>query len=211
MERSEDGKRRVVAGPPKVEHGAGAARVIASGFIGALFGAVLGSQTVSHQPAVDKRLELAYDAAEKRLAIQLTTLGNLRTLANVALAAATLFVTISVGFGLFNTDKTKGPVLDPSHAKLLIGVLVGVLILLTTCVGTVFLPVKKWEYTPSAKKIMTKYYVFNDEALIRRYVIDEMIRGIEKNNNTLKRRFWGFRTALVLVVAEVALLLSMLT
>jgi hypothetical protein len=39
----------------------------------------------------DKRLELAYDAAEKKLSMQDATLGNVRTRANTLLATAALF------------------------------------------------------------------------------------------------------------------------
>jgi hypothetical protein len=56
----------------------------------------------------DKRLELAYDAAQKKLAMQDTTLGNVRTRANTLLATAALFTSFSAGIGLLNNDPTKG-------------------------------------------------------------------------------------------------------
>ena len=46
------------------------------------------------------------------------------------------------------------------------------------------------------------------EAAIRRYVIAAMIKGADKNHPMLERRQKAFRVAVLLLVVEVALLLS---
>ena len=65
---------------------------------------------VTEPTASDKRLELSYDAAAKKLSMQDATLGNVRTRANTLLATAALFTSFSAGIGLISTDPTKGSV-----------------------------------------------------------------------------------------------------
>jgi hypothetical protein len=98
----------------------------------------------------DKRLELAYDAGEKKLAMQDSTLGNVRTRANNLLATAALFTSFSAGIGLTNTDRTKSPVLSPCAGTALLVVV----ILLGISVLYVALPATNWQFVPSAEKIM---------------------------------------------------------
>lgn len=154
----------------------------------------------------DKRLELAYDAGEKKLAMQDSTLANVRTRANNLLATAALFTSFSAGVGLINTDRTKGPVLSPCAG---IALLV-VLILLGISVLYVILPATNWQFVPSASKIMELYNRGQDETAIRKTVIAAMIQGGKDNQGKLDRRQWALRIAALLLVCEIALLVWIL-
>jgi hypothetical protein len=154
----------------------------------------------------DKRLELAYDAGKKKLAMQDSTLGNVRTRANNLLATAALFTSFSAGIGLINTDRTKGLVLSPcaGTALLIVVILLGISVLY------VALPATNWQFVPSAEKIMEKYDQGQDEASIRKFVIAAMIQGGKDNQAKLDRRQWAFRLAALLLVVEIALLVWIL-
>ena len=158
------------------------------------------------EPEPDKRLELAYDAAEKKLSMQDATLGNVRTRANNLLATAALFTSFSAGIGLLNADSSKGSVFSPLAAGLLLVVVVA----LGACVVVVIWPAKGWVFVPSAAKIMAQYDAGADEASIRKYVIDAMIKGGDKNAVQLRFKQNAFRAAAVLLAAEVALLVLVL-
>lgn len=164
-----------------------------------------GSRSVT-DAAPDKRLELAYDAPVKRLSMQDNTFGNLRARANNLLATAALFTSLSAGVGLLNTDATKGTVVSQTKVTLLLAAVV----LLGLCVLYVLLPVKAWVFGPSAEKIMQKYDDDVDEDSIRKFVVGELIEGIKSNNRKLDRRLWAFRGAALLLICEVALLVSTL-
>jgi hypothetical protein len=156
----------------------------------------------------DKRLELAYDAAMKRLAMQDNTFGNVRTRANNLLATAALFTSFSSGVGLINTDPKKTAVLSPCIAT----VLLVVVLLLGSCVLFVLLPAKGWIYGPSAQKIMDmRDKKMMDEGAIRTEVITRMIEGIDLNNKKLDARLWAFRAAALLLVVEIGILAAHLT
>ncbi|OBJ65816.1 hypothetical protein [Mycobacterium colombiense] len=156
--------------------------------------------------ASDKRLELAYDAAQKKLAMQDTTLGNVRTRANTLLATAALFTSFSAGIGLLNADPAKGPVFSPcASAGLLI-----IVVLLGGCVFYVAWPAKKWHFVPSASIIMEKIRAQETEEAIRTLVTNAMIDGGNENQPKLDRRHLAFRLAVILLVAEVALLIWLL-
>jgi hypothetical protein len=161
---------------------------------------------VPDNPVFDKRLELAYDAAQKMLAMQDTTLGNVRTRANSLLATAALFTSFSAGIGLLNTDRTKGAVLSPcAGAALLI-----IMVVLGACVLYVAWPAKNWAFVPSASIIMQKYRADETTDAIRTFVTDAMVEGGKKNLPKLKWRQRAFRVAIVLLVVEVALLVWLL-
>jgi hypothetical protein len=160
------------------------------------------------QALSEKGLELAYDACQKRLDSQDTTLGNLRSRANTLLASAALFISFSSGVGLIHaSDPTRGPALDPSHAKLLVGIVVA----LAVSVLSVQLPTRKWAYGPQPEVIMTKYQAQWTETGIRFEIVKKMITDIDLNEKKLVRRAWAFRGAALLLMVEAALLLSMLT
>ncbi len=154
----------------------------------------------------DKRLELAYDAGEKKLAMQDSTLGSVRTRANNLLATAALFTSFSAGVGLINTDRTKGPVLSPCAG---IALLV-VVILLGISVLYVVFPTPKWQHVPSASTILEMYNRGQGETAIRKTVIAAMIKGGNDNQGKLDRRQWAFRIAALLLVCEIALLVWIL-
>lgn len=164
-------------------------------------------------PPPDKVLELAYEAAQNYLSIQDATLGNTRTRANTLLSTAALLATFSTAVGLLNTDPDKGTVLPALGAWLQFGVTA----LLGTSVLVVLWPVTGWCFGPSAKEILA---CLADEDLagqrktegeIRKYVIDEMITGINKNTVNLKKKQRAFRYAAVLLVFEVFVLVLALT
>lgn len=154
----------------------------------------------------DKRLELAYDAAQKKLNLQDSTLSNTRTRANTLLATSALFVSFSAGVGLVRTDPTRGAVFPVWAAWVLLGVVVA----LGLSVLFVLWPVKSWCYVPSASIIMKKVDAGDDEVAIRRHVIDAMIEGSATNATALDRKQDAFRVAVVLLVIEVALLVGAL-
>lgn len=156
--------------------------------------------------ATDKRLELAYDAAEKKLAMQDATLGHIRMRANNLLATAALFTSFSAGVGLINTDRSKGPVLSPCAGA----VLLAVVILLGLSALVAIWPVKEWHFVPSAKIIMDKIDAQETEDAIRRFVADGMVQGAVKNQTQLKRKQNAFHVAAVLLAVEVALLVGLL-
>lgn len=151
----------------------------------------------------DKRLELAYNAAQTKLAMQDTTLGNIRTRANTLLASAALFTSFSAGAGLLNTKPDQGSVVSSYAGTSLLVILV----LLGACVIYVDWPATNWAFVPSASIIMEKYRDDETEEAIRVFVTDAMIEGGKKNQPKLDRRQNAFRAAVVLLVAEVALLL----
>lgn len=156
----------------------------------------------------DKRLELAYDAAAKRLTMQDTTFGNVRTRANNLLATAALFISFSAGIGLINTDPKKAAVLSPCIATALLVVV----LLLGICVLFVLLPTRGWIYGPSAQKIMDMRDIEKkNEEEIRTEVITKMIDGIDSNRKKLNARLWGFRLAALLLVVEIGILAAHMT
>jgi hypothetical protein len=161
-------------------------------------------RVVSDEP--DKRLELAYDAGEKKLAMQDSTLANVRTRANNLLATAALFTSFSAGVGLINTDRTKGAVLSPCAG---IALLV-VLILLGISVLYVVFPAPNWQFVPSASKILEMYDQGKGETFIRKTVIAAMIKGGNDNQPKLDRRQWAFRLAALLLLCEIAILVWIL-
>lgn len=156
--------------------------------------------------AADKRLELAYAAAQERLKLQDATLASTRTRANNLLATTALFVSFSAGIGLINTNPESESALCPGVALvlLLVAVALGVSVLI------VMWPAKNWCYTPSAAIIMQKLNAGESEAEIRRHVIDAMINGANANHSMLTDRQNAFRCAVVLLVVEITLLLSAL-
>ncbi len=150
----------------------------------------------------DGRLELAYDAAEKMLTLQESTLANVRSRANNLLAATAVFISFAAGIGVINTDPKKG---------LLLPVIVGlVLLAIVISVGVSVLmimwPAPKWCYVPSARVIVKMTDAGDDESAIRRHVINEMIKGAEANRKMLDEKQNKFRWAVGLVAAEVAVL-----
>lgn len=161
---------------------------------------------MSEPPDSDKRLELAYDAAEKMLALQDSTLANVRTRANNLLAATAVFISFAAGVGMINTDPKKGLLL-PVIAGL---VLLTIVIAVGVNVLMIMWPAKGWCYVPSAKVIMEKTNAGEDEAAIRRHVIEKMIAGAKANGTMLADKQNKFRWAVGLVAAEVAVLAGIL-
>lgn len=160
----------------------------------------------SEEKPADKRLELAYDAARALLATQTDSLSNLRTRANNLLATTALFISFSAGVGLISTDPNRGIVLCPFVAVVLL-LLVGVL---GGCVLFVAWPAKNWAYNPSARIILEHVDAGDDEAAVRRFIIEKMIENAGHNGKKLKDRQVAFRGAVVLLVAEVLLLVGAL-
>jgi hypothetical protein len=160
----------------------------------------------SEETAADKRLELAYTAAQDLLESQSDTLSNTRTRANNLLATTALFISFSAGVGLINTDPNKGMVLCPFVAVVLLLVVGG----LGGCVLYVAWPAKDWAHTPSARIILERIDAGDDEATIRRLITSKMIEGADRNSTKLKPRQIAFRVAVALLVVEVLLLVGAL-
>jgi hypothetical protein len=157
---------------------------------------------VADETDSDTRLELAYDAGERKLAMQDNSLNNVRTRANNLLATAALFTSFSAGVGLINTDRSKGAVLSPGAGTALLIVI----ILLGLSVLYVLWPVRKWKFVSNASKILTMYNEGQDETSIRKNVITRQIQGGNYNKVMLYRKELAFRLAAVLLMCEVALL-----
>ncbi|BBZ81550.1 hypothetical protein MABM_14660 [Mycobacteroides abscessus] len=149
---------------------------------------------------------MAYDAAQKKLAMQDATLGNVRTRANTLLATSALFTSFSAGIGLLNTDASKGPVF-PACAATWLAV---IMVLLGACVVYISWTVKEWHYVPSARIILEKIGQQKTEDEIREFVAKAMIDGATTNAPELSRRQLAFRVANILLIIEVSLLVGVL-
>ena len=152
--------------------------------------------------ASDKRLELAYDAAEKMLSLQDSTLANVRTRANNLLAATAVFISFAAGIGMINTDPKKGLLLPVIAGFILLAIVIAV----GVSVLMIMWPAKDWCYVPSAKVIMDMTDAGDDETAIRRHVIGKMIEGANANRVMLADKQNAFRWAVGLVAGEVAVL-----
>jgi hypothetical protein len=161
---------------------------------------------VPHETASDKRLELAYEAAQQKLSVQDATLGNVRTRANNLLAAAALFTSFAAGVGLIKTN--------PGHSAMFSRYVAMALLVVVALLGlsalSVIWPAKGWVFVPSASKIMQMYDSGEDETSIRQFVIAAMIDGGNANSVKLKRKQDAFRVAAALLLAEIVLLLAVL-
>jgi hypothetical protein len=161
------------------------------------------------QPEPDKRLELAYEVAQTIVSVQDTTLGNLRTRANNLLAAAAVFTSFSTGIGLLNNDPSKGVVLSVGAAVILLAVVVAIGIY----VLRVLWPVNDWCFAASAEEILEKV---DDESEtwdvddVRRFVINTLNKGKNDNEKILEKKHADFRTAAMLLVGEIVLLVLLL-
>lgn len=163
-------------------------------------------RTVPEAAPSDKRLELAYNAGAKQLEMQDATLANVRTRANNLLAVAALFTSFAAGLGLVNADRSKEPVISPCAAVALLVIVV----LLGFMVICVIWTVDEWVFVPSAAKIMEKYQEDDDEDAIRMFVINALIDGAKKNDAALRDKQLYFRVAVILLLVEIVLLLTML-
>ncbi len=158
------------------------------------------------EAASDKRLELAYEAAQRKLSVQDATLGNVRTRANNLLAAAALFTSFAAGIGLINANSGHGAIISRWAAVTLLVVVA----LLGLSALSVIWPAKGWAFVPSASKIMQMYHSGEDETAIRKFVIAAMIEGGNANSVKLKRKQDAFRVAAGLLLSEIILLLAVL-
>lgn len=220
----------MVISSPAMQRDTGLALGVIGGMIGTILGAAVSSQGASKQEVPDKRLELAYEAGQKRLAMQDATLGNLRTRANTLLIAAALFISFGVGFGVFDANRSNvsaqpglvigigffsgpnSPEGTSSGWRILQMVLTfATLIGIGVCVIIVLSPMKTgWVYGPSASLIMKNRSIYIDEDSMREYVIGQMIPAIDRNEDKLKFRFKAFRIAIYLLLAEAGVVLTML-
>jgi hypothetical protein len=110
---------------------------------------------------------------------------------------------VSAGSRRCRWASTRLPVIA-GFILLAIVIAVGVSVLMITW------PTKDWCYVPSAKVIMDKTNAGDDEAAIRRYVIDKMIEGAKANRVMLVDKQNAFRWAIGLVAAEIAVLAGLL-
>ncbi len=152
--------------------------------------------------AAEGSVELAYDSARDILKSQDTTLGNLRTRASGLLATATLLTSFSAALGLVNIDPKRGVVLPVWAAWALLAVLIG----LGSLILFILWPVKTWHFGAHPGVILEKADDGVTTAAIRRYVTDKMIVGMGENATALSRRQTAFRSAVGLLLIEVAVL-----
>jgi hypothetical protein len=168
------------------------------------------------QPEPDKRLELAYEAAQKSISADDTNLGNLRTRANNLLGSAALFTSFATGVGLINTNRNNGDVLSPAKG---IPMLI-VVIALGLCALYVLWPATGWMFGASASEIMAKIDPKPDKSghtpdsknvdQIRRDVITTLTLGHETNKTILTKKQRAFRGAAGLLVVQIVVLVVVL-
>ncbi len=152
----------------------------------------------------DRGIELAYTAGELQLTAQTASLESLRTRANTILAATAIFASFATGVGLINIDPSRGAVLNPVAAGLLLAVVIAV----SGFALYVVWPIEQWVYVTSARKILARCDAGDDEEAVRRYVIGELIEGSKANAAELQRKLTAFRWAASLLVAEIVLLVA---
>jgi hypothetical protein len=157
-------------------------------------------------PRSQQQLDLAYEACQKTLASQDTTLGNVRTRANTLLSTSALFVSFSAGIGLINTDPHKGTVLSAPKALALLFVVLA----LGLCVLFVLWPIDGWIFSVSARKLMQRSNT-DTRAALQTYVLEEVVQGIEDNRVALDTKQRGLRCAAMLLLVEILLLVIFLT
>jgi hypothetical protein len=154
------------------------------------------------EPSTYPILELAYEAAVKAVEQQDTTLGNLRDRAAGLLGAVTLVTTFSAGLGLFSDDPTKGTLL-PTWSQWALVVLL---------VGTAGLSIAvMWPITVAfgvdARLVLHRQKSTNDINAVRRYVVDELVKGKDRNQKAIEKNFRLYRLAVLALMAETAVLL----
>jgi hypothetical protein len=152
----------------------------------------------------DRVLELAYSAGEQQLAAQTASLESVRGRANNILAATAIFASFATGVGLINVDPSKGALLSPVAAVILLKVVIAV----SGCALYVVWPVKDWVYVTSARKILERHDAGDDEVAVRRYVIGELVSGFKQNGAVLEGKLRAFRWATSLLVVEIVLLVA---
>lgn len=156
-------------------------------------------------------VELAYEAAQRHIAVQDATLGNTRTRAATLLSAAALLATVAVAVGFMNTDPAHGVTVPRVWAWLLFAATA----LLGGAVLVVLWPVRGWCFGPSAAAILDRIddAAVREEAksgeAVRRHITRKLIDGAAGNDRKLALRQHFFRGAVVLFVAEALLLVGM--
>lgn len=149
--------------------------------------------------ATDAGLVLAYEAACELLKIQDATLGNVRSRATQVLSTAALLTSISAGLGIINLDAKRGEVLAASGAWALLTVMV----LIGALTTYVHWPVHGWIFGPSARKILVERDHQSDVDHLREFVLVALVKGIDDNDDALKRKQRVFRWSSLALVVEV--------
>jgi len=155
----------------------------------------------------DTTLDLAYDAALDSLKMQEARLSGLRTRATGVLSTAALVTSFSTGLGLINTNPKMGTVFPKWAALALLAVLVAIGVLDMV----VLWPAKSWQFGPDVREMLLKHdggtAAVDD---IRRYVIDDALDGVKRNDKRLHPRFRCYRWSAGLLVGEVIILVTAL-
>jgi hypothetical protein len=147
-----------------------------------------------------RNLELAYEAAKSTLTRQDAALANLRNRATSLFAAAV----IAAAVGLIG-DGDRG---YPTWAGICLLV---VLTLMSAGVLIVQWPVSQWRFGPSARLICELHDKGRNEAEIRRYVVDDLVKRMATNQRNLELRQHALRAVIVLLWAEVVVILIAIT
>ena len=154
------------------------------------------------QPEADPVLELAYTAAIKALEQQDDTLGNLRNRATGLLSAVTIATTFSAGLGLFSPDASKGTPLPTWARWALLG-----LLLATAGLSIAVMWPKTIAFGVDPRLMLARHETVKDLDGIRRYVIDEAVKGQVRNQKVLKKEFRLYKYAVIALAAEASVLL----
>jgi hypothetical protein len=150
----------------------------------------------------DPVLELAYAAAIKALEQQDDTLGNLRNRATGLLSAVTIGTTFSAGLGLFSADASRGTPLPTWAQWTLLG-----LLLATAGLSIAVMWPKTIAFGVDPRLVLAKHETVQDVDGIRRYVIDEAVKGQARNQQVLKKKFRLYKYAVMALAAEASVLL----
>jgi hypothetical protein len=145
-----------------------------------------------------RNLELAYEAANSTLTRQDAALANLRNRATSLFAAAVITTAVGV----------IGDRRYPTWSGIS---LIVVLTLMAVAVLIIHWPVSQWRFGPSARLICELHDKGRNEAEIRRYVVDDLIKRMAVNQRKLELRQHALHAAIVLLLVEVVLILIAVT
>src|SRR5215469_5719554 len=152
---------------------------------------------VTESAVSDKRLEFAVEQGVEILKIQDTTLGNVRNRAAGTLAAASLVTSIAAGLAVKQNSTLSVP-------RWTVVTLLVILVIIGISTVGVQWSVKRWGFGLDPRLIVKRIDEGCDEDALSRYLIDELIEAMKRNDEAIKLRLKLYRLAATLLVAEVA-------
>lgn len=155
---------------------------------------------------MDDRYAVAYHEAEKALAHQDASLGNLRDRATNLLATATVLTTLAPALGLIAATPADGNVLPRWLSIVVVLVVVGI----GGCAVMVLIPRSGWYFTNNAAVLVTDWVGTNG------VTIDDMHRNLalfmrgheESNRAKLDDLYRWYRAGIALLIVQTVLLVA---